>query len=249
MTKVFPVEDFWYRFEWQHRGSPHIHGLLLLDDAPDCSDVDSIDEDSRTTIVDYFDSLVSAWLNHPHNVAAPCNNLYRAMLDTGCDATTVNPDVLRGLKLDKRIGEARMTARGPAREELAVTGEIELSIQYRDKAGRWRPVNLRMVFIRGLLGGMLLVRNFWHQAKAHLDIEKLGTEHQETGPVAGIANPGNEKSLPDDSHQPGVTTIISNMLNTAREAANTGPAQLVDESQCTQKVAGALIENQLGNQR
>lgn len=27
--------DYWVRFEWQHRGSPHIHGLAWLPNAPD----------------------------------------------------------------------------------------------------------------------------------------------------------------------------------------------------------------------
>ena len=27
--------DFWYRFEWQHRGSPHVHGIAWLADVPD----------------------------------------------------------------------------------------------------------------------------------------------------------------------------------------------------------------------
>lgn len=26
MKPLFGIKDFWYRFEWQHRGSPHIHG-------------------------------------------------------------------------------------------------------------------------------------------------------------------------------------------------------------------------------
>ena len=32
---VLGVTDYWFRFEWQHRGSPHIHGLAWLPDAPD----------------------------------------------------------------------------------------------------------------------------------------------------------------------------------------------------------------------
>ena len=32
---VLGVTDYWMRFEWQHRGSPHVHGLAWLPDAPD----------------------------------------------------------------------------------------------------------------------------------------------------------------------------------------------------------------------
>ena len=31
---VLGVTDYWMRFEWQHRGSPHVHGLAWLPDAP-----------------------------------------------------------------------------------------------------------------------------------------------------------------------------------------------------------------------
>ena len=32
--EVLGVKDFWLRFEWQHRGSPDVHGLVWLKDAP-----------------------------------------------------------------------------------------------------------------------------------------------------------------------------------------------------------------------
>ena len=31
---VLRASDYWMRFEWQHRGSPHVHGLAWLQDAP-----------------------------------------------------------------------------------------------------------------------------------------------------------------------------------------------------------------------
>lgn len=34
MKEIFKVKDFWVRYEWQWRGSPHMHGLLWLNDAP-----------------------------------------------------------------------------------------------------------------------------------------------------------------------------------------------------------------------
>ena len=34
LSKVFGVRDHWYRFEWQERGSGHIHGFLWLEGPP-----------------------------------------------------------------------------------------------------------------------------------------------------------------------------------------------------------------------
>ncbi len=40
IKKKFKVQDIWYRFEWQSRGSDHIHGFLWIDDAPSVTDLD-----------------------------------------------------------------------------------------------------------------------------------------------------------------------------------------------------------------
>ena len=31
LTPKFNVMDYWYRFEWQSRGSPHTHGFVWID--------------------------------------------------------------------------------------------------------------------------------------------------------------------------------------------------------------------------
>ena len=56
--------DYWYRFEWQHRGSPHVHGVVWLGDAPDIEkllstkdDVELLDAVDEVTT--YVDGLVS----------------------------------------------------------------------------------------------------------------------------------------------------------------------------------------------
>lgn len=43
MLPFLNVRDYWYRYKWQHRGSPHLHGLLRLERAPDCSDLVLVD--------------------------------------------------------------------------------------------------------------------------------------------------------------------------------------------------------------
>jgi hypothetical protein len=34
-VNIMGAKDYWYRFEWQHRGSPHVHGIAWFEGAPD----------------------------------------------------------------------------------------------------------------------------------------------------------------------------------------------------------------------
>ena len=60
---VLGATDYWVRFEWQHRGSPHVHGLAWLPDAPDVtqlvSSADKIHDSLQEEISKYADNLVS----------------------------------------------------------------------------------------------------------------------------------------------------------------------------------------------
>ena len=40
MVPLLGVRHFWYRFEWQERGSGHVHGFLWLKDAPKADEID-----------------------------------------------------------------------------------------------------------------------------------------------------------------------------------------------------------------
>ena len=65
---VLGARDYWLRFEWQHRGSPHVHGLAWLPDAPDVEKLLSTSDDTelqeaKMEITQYADSLVST--NNP----------------------------------------------------------------------------------------------------------------------------------------------------------------------------------------
>lgn len=63
MAPLGTVVDFWYRVEFQHRGSPHIHGLLWVSDAPkyETDDNDKIEEfiSKHISTDSTFDPLVS----------------------------------------------------------------------------------------------------------------------------------------------------------------------------------------------
>lgn len=78
MRKFFKVKDYWYRFEWQWRGSPHVHGLLWLENAPNIDDVESLNEDQINSVINYFDTLCSAMNYNPQARSAinPCRRKY-----------------------------------------------------------------------------------------------------------------------------------------------------------------------------
>ncbi|KAL5698787.1 DNA helicase [Ranunculus cassubicifolius] len=57
LKKEFSVVDYWYRYEWQNRGSGHVHGFLWIKDSPDVSQV-ATNEQQRLRICEYFDRLV-----------------------------------------------------------------------------------------------------------------------------------------------------------------------------------------------
>ena len=39
LTPLLSVVHFWYRYEWQERGSGHVHGFLWLKDAPNVNEI------------------------------------------------------------------------------------------------------------------------------------------------------------------------------------------------------------------
>jgi hypothetical protein len=59
ITKKFAIKEHWYRFEWQHRGSSHIHGFLWMRDAPDITELDLGNIDSIEQFIQFWDPLVS----------------------------------------------------------------------------------------------------------------------------------------------------------------------------------------------
>ena len=38
-SSILQASDYWMQFEYQHRGSPHVHGVVWLQDAPDVEQV------------------------------------------------------------------------------------------------------------------------------------------------------------------------------------------------------------------
>ena len=64
-VKVFSVgvlgaTDYWLRFEWQHRGSPHVHGLASFPETPDVEHlVDDSNDTLKTEVIKHADQIVS----------------------------------------------------------------------------------------------------------------------------------------------------------------------------------------------
>ena len=57
---IMSVADYWFRFEWQHRGSPHVHGVAWVEGAPDAEQVlASTDNNAKQQFVEYMDKVVS----------------------------------------------------------------------------------------------------------------------------------------------------------------------------------------------
>ena len=59
---MLKATDYWLRFEWQHRGSPHVHGVACLPNAPDVEQLlkDSVNAEAlKQDIIQYADRVVS----------------------------------------------------------------------------------------------------------------------------------------------------------------------------------------------
>ena len=57
---VLGATDYWLRFEWQHRGSPHVHGLAWLPGTPEVEQLlDDSSETLKEQIIKHTDQLVS----------------------------------------------------------------------------------------------------------------------------------------------------------------------------------------------
>lgn len=57
---IMNVADYWFRFEWQHRGSPHVHGVAWIQGAPDAEQVlASPDNNAKQHFIEYMDKIVN----------------------------------------------------------------------------------------------------------------------------------------------------------------------------------------------
>ena len=57
----FNITDWWWRYEWQHRGSSHVHGFFWFSDAPKVDDLNLGRQDHVDEFVRYWDQHISTW--------------------------------------------------------------------------------------------------------------------------------------------------------------------------------------------
>lgn len=83
LIERFNITDFWFRYEFQHRGSPHVHGLFWFKDAPDISNGLVNDNDEFEYSLEFFDGLIST-MNPDLNIVYqdnPCMQLFSDVED------------------------------------------------------------------------------------------------------------------------------------------------------------------------
>jgi hypothetical protein len=76
LVKQWNLEDWWYRFKWQHRGSVHVHGIGKKRNAPiiDWNKMKN-DENEMKKVIKYADSIVTTInprINAPIPEQHPC---------------------------------------------------------------------------------------------------------------------------------------------------------------------------------
>ena len=53
LQKKFKIKDYWWRYEWQFRGSSHVHAFFWLEDAPAVESLDLEDPESVTAFIEF----------------------------------------------------------------------------------------------------------------------------------------------------------------------------------------------------
>ena len=156
---VLGAKDYWLRFEWQHRGSPHVHGLAWLPDAPEVEQLftdPGTAEENRQQAIAFIDSVISttnpALLDDGSNLAeAPlpqthphiCNKAYADVNDHQQDLTQLIATCQRHttcstaycLRTKNGKQECRFGYPKPLQAETSVAvenGEVELQTARND---------------------------------------------------------------------------------------------------------------------
>ncbi|CAG8503777.1 4193_t:CDS:2 [Paraglomus occultum] len=85
LKKHWNLEDWWYRFEWQHRGSVHVHGIGKIKHGPTIEwEKIKDDENAMNEIVKYANSLVTTinpGINAPIPNRHPCQKNHSELQD------------------------------------------------------------------------------------------------------------------------------------------------------------------------
>ena len=154
-VNTLKATDYWMRFEWQHRGSPHVHGLAWLPNAPDVENLLSsspdLVESTKEKIIEYADKIIStinpAVLPDGSNVSdAPpakvdphiCNKPYSQVTDTHEDLT----DLIATCQRHTRCSESYCLRTRNGKQECRFGYPIDLQAQTNINITEEEPVIL-----------------------------------------------------------------------------------------------------------
>jgi ATP-dependent DNA helicase PIF1 len=121
IKKILPITDFWYRFEWQHRGSSHIHGFLWVNGAPDLETLKIDDEASIRAFIDFWDPLVSTY--NPHTPGTPDEIPPAPVHPSSRDMTTLEFTLIELAQLLNRVQRHTKHAPGYCLRKKKVGGQ------------------------------------------------------------------------------------------------------------------------------
>lgn len=148
---LFKVKDFWYRYEWQERGSGHVHGFLWVDGAPNVDDIDwkilkgdgPIPEEQQQrmdTFSNYWKKLISALNpfpgpdeNAPLIGAHPCNKPRADMKNTKEEPAELLNWVERHTKCSP--GYCQVKRKIPGQQEPQLLCRFDYPMACRTEAG------------------------------------------------------------------------------------------------------------------
>jgi hypothetical protein len=123
--KHWNVQDYYIRVEYQHRGSPHVHGLVWMLDAPDIKSI-SLTEKEITDFVDKYICTCNSGLGvgeiHPPDYSAhehPCEVEYKNVNDREKDLTLLANFVNRHTRCGPRCLSKKNTCKFGFPKELA----------------------------------------------------------------------------------------------------------------------------------
>ena len=71
LKKKFKIKDYWWRYEWQFRGSSHVHAFFWLENASMIESLDLEDPESISAFLEFWNPLVSAWNPSQNEPRAP----------------------------------------------------------------------------------------------------------------------------------------------------------------------------------
>eukprot|EP01018_Ginkgo_biloba_P016121 Gb_08820 [translate_table: standard] len=154
LTKFHGAIEFWSRYEWQHRGSSHVHGFLWLNGAPDMDKLDWQNAEQVEQVKNFFNKIVHAW--NPRDAHHRNIEPQRNVVDDPC---LLHTNGIFKTVVGEQI-EAEEGREDVGREEQAFvrqTGEFEINVDDEDvqfeTTANTRDQNEWEV-ISGLMNGM-----------------------------------------------------------------------------------------------